>query len=739
VAGVAVLVALSVWALLAERQAQAARRDAEARQLGADAALVVGEQAARIETSALLAIEAWKRRPALGNDMPLRAALRLLPEPLGTWSHAPERIAAACLRANGQWLVYGAGAQLFRRRADGSPAPAPLPLEAPVEAIMPCGPADAFVVRTARPGGPVRLRYWAGIDAEPLPLPGARAAACSADGRLLAMGDASGRITLLALDGGAAPPRLAESLDGPVELLRISADGRLLAASARERLRLWTLDSGRPLAAKRLRRPIVDLDFAPDGSRLMAAADSGAYLWQLPEGRALRRLGELTNVHQARHAPDGAFIALGVGDGSVVLYDTARLERVRQMRHQSPVHHLRFDHSGRRLLSAGNDGTARLWRVDDGSEQLRFSHAGIVTAIDWSEAAGHILTAGRDGRLRLWRDRLPGRMLMDGPLRRTDTRLAGDQVRVAANAADILEPLGAGQWALRTFGATEPLLRLTTPSSIADFALSPDRQVIALTRFDRVIALHRISDGVLLAELRPGAMSDTLGFSPDGESLLTGSQDGQVRLWAWRDGALRWQHAHAPFIFSHAFSADGRQVATGGSDQTVHLLDARDGALLRRWTLPSYPDADNDVKALAFDPAAPRLAVGSSDHRVRLFRLDDGPPGPVLQHRSPVLALAFSPHGRWLASSASDDMIRLWLPDEGAERARFRAPDAAIALGFAGGLLRVFTGGEWAAHAVAPEAVVAAACARLPPRLSAQDGRDYLGTSEPAPTCPATP
>jgi len=739
VVGAASLAVLALWAVFAERRADVAREEAVARRLGADAALIVREQAAQIETSALLAIEAGKRRPALGNDVPLRAALRLLPTPLAQWSHTGARIEAARLLDNGRLLAYGEGNRLQLIDIDSRKTIASRDLKAPVDDIQRCGDGDALLARTRTRAGVLRMHFWPRADTPGLPLPGASAASCSPDGRRLAMGETTGSIRLLARDGGAPPLTLPAKLRASVSRLQFSDDGRLLAASSGAQLQVWDLSGPKLLMTETMHQPIVDLDFSPDGERLMAASESGAYLWQFPDGQRLKRLGQLTNVFRARFSPDGAFIALAVGDGSVVLYDARQLERVRQMQHQSPVHHLRFSADSRMLLSAANDNTARLWRIDDGSEQLRFAHDSFVTDIDWPPGGGVIVTAGRDGRVKLWRDTLFHRQLFDGPLRMAAVSARGDLRRVSTDAAHLLEPLGEGRWSLHAFGEPEPLLRFDSPSSIAKFALSPDGSVLALVRFDRVIELRRLPDGATLGFLTPGAMTDTLGFSPDGSLLITGSRDAQVRLWSWQDGALRWQQPHAPFVFSHAFSADGRRVATGGSDQTARIWNVTDGQAVRTLALPPYPDADNDLKALSFHPDGHLLATGSSDHQVRLWDVDRGQVLRTLLHRDPVLSVAFSADGTRLASSASDDTVRLWRTDDGVELSRIEAPLSATAIGFAGEQLRIFTGGEWAAHFVERTDLVAAACAHLTRNLGPDDWARHMDGGRPEPTCPGLP
>ncbi|QID16694.1 TIR domain-containing protein [Nitrogeniibacter mangrovi] len=729
--GLVSLAALSLWAVLAERRADAAREEAVARQLGSDASLVASEQAALIETSALLAIESWKRRPALGNDVPLRQALRLLPRQLARWSHPGQRIRAAQLIDGGRMVVYAEADRLHLQRADGTAPATIVTLPAQIRSVIRCGAAGAFVARTDAD----QVRYWRDARSPPEALEDATAVTCSADGRIVALGQRDGHIRFHATDASAPPPAPSDSLDAPVERLRFSDDGRFLAASGAKHLRLWALtaDSARSLAALKGRQPVADIDFSPAGDTLLAAADAAAYVWHLPDARLVKRLGELTNVHRARFSPDGRLIALGVGDGSVVIYDARRLERIRQMRHGSPVHHLAFSADSRLLLSGSNDATARLWRIADGSEQLRFSHADFITAIDWPDGAGRMLSAGRDGAVKLWAPGLFEREVVDGPRRAVAVQANVDAIRVAPGAADLLEPLGAHRWQLRAQGDAAPTVTFAVPEGVVTFALSPDRSVLAVSQFDGRVSLRHLPDGRLLRTLTIGAPSDTVGFSPDGTLLLTGSRDGQVRLWAWATGTVRWQQAHAPFIFAHAFSADGRLVATGGSDASARVWQVADGRERHRFA------HRHDVRALAFHPTRALLASASSDHMGRLWSLETGQVTRYLPHRGPVLAIAFSADGTRVATGSSDRTARLWRTDDGVEQSRIQAPSAVFALGFDGPWLRLFTGGEWSRHPVDPAAVVTATCARLTHNLGPIDWLRYVRTPTPQATCPGLP
>ncbi len=152
----------------------------------------------------------------------------------------------------------------------------------------------------------------------------------------------------------------------------------------------------------------------------------------------------------------------------------------------------------------------------------------------------------------------------------------------------------------------------------------------------------------------------TLGFSPDGRWLATGSADDTVLLWDLEDteGDPRPLPGHADDVVALAFSPDARWLATGSLDGTAMLWDLEDAEAKPR-ILDGHTD---EVTSLAFSPDGSWLATGSVDETIQLRELDNPDlVARVLQSEAGfILCLAFSPDERWLAAGTGTGVGYLW-------------------------------------------------------------------------------
>ena len=148
---------------------------------------------------------------------------------------------------------------------------------------------------------------------------------------------------------------------------------------------------------------------------------------------------------------------------------------------------------------------------------------------------------------------------------------------------------------------------------------------------------------------------NSVAFSPDGNTLASGSYDETIKLWDVATGTLKATlEGHTSWVYRVAFSPDGNTLASGSYDETIKLWDVATGSL--KSTLEGHTSW---VYSVAFSPDGNTLASGSYDETIKLWDVATGTLKTTLEGQVPVWSVAFSPDGKTVAGG-SDDTIKLW-------------------------------------------------------------------------------
>jgi len=174
----------------------------------------------------------------------------------------------------------------------------------------------------------------------------------------------------------------------------------------------------------------------------------------------------------------------------------------------------------------------------------------------------------------------------------------------------------------------------------------------------------------------------SVAFSPDGQSVITASMDGNVSLWDLEDESIgQCFKGHRGPVMSVVFSRDGAVALTAGEDRTARLWSTSSGVCLQ--TIRGH---DGPLRAAAISNNSRHILTASDDRTAKLWVRQNQVCEHSQWHESPVMsnqaglkspvasspllvlrdhALAvmscnFSPKGDTAVTSAEDGCAKIW-------------------------------------------------------------------------------
>ena len=147
-----------------------------------------------------------------------------------------------------------------------------------------------------------------------------------------------------------------------------------------------------------------------------------------------------------------------------------------------------------------------------------------------------------------------------------------------------------------------------------------------------------------------------IGYSPDGQWLVTASEDHTARIWRAATGKSVAVLPHEAEVIMAMFSPGGQWIVTGTEDRVVRVWDAAS-----RKKVSEIDVRPKELAGFALSPDGNFLAIALEEHTAEVFETRTGARVAELTgHTGPVRSPRFSSDGRHIVTAGLDGEVNLY-------------------------------------------------------------------------------
>ena len=503
---------------------------------------------------------------------------------------------------------------------------------------------------------------------------------------------------------------LTESLfitqSGEVKNIDFDATGSFMAIStSKGNVTIWTVMGNQSIAGPKHNGEVMDIEFSPDGNWVVSTGqDSTARVAQTRSGGQKYSITHGDWVEDITFGPDSSWFVTVSDDNTVRVIDTATGQERLRMAHANFVQKVRVSSDGQWIATTGYDKTLRIWDAASGAEVMQIPLDGIGSSIRFNKESTRLIVGDTDGRISLWDiSQLKARTgFAQFSEYVNEAHFSPNGQWIAANTDD------RKIWTIPSdqIGNTPDNRAVVTATQglTSELAISPDSNWIAAVENDEnIVSYNRVVVSSLDGKKKnflyhDGILIDAVAFTPDSRQIVTADENGIINIWDVESGeklynfttdgiilslavspngkylaagieesnstrvwdlATRTQIAELPQIGrikSLQFSRSGDVLATGSSETTVYLWNAKDGSFN---SIGDELPANGEVLSIAFSLDDKRLAIGDSTGYVHLFDLELHQEIARLPHVDKVTSISFSPDGKRLITTSRKTVL-IW-------------------------------------------------------------------------------
>ncbi len=352
----------------------------------------------------------------------------------------------------------------------------------------------------------------------------------------------------------------------------LSHDGtKLLTGSPDRTARLWDV---RPGSAASLTLPIADYlasRFSRDGRRLAICYGDATALFDAATGHAIAPAFAHPVASLAAFDPDLRHCLLVDRDDKAIVRELPSGRPIgSSVAHGGLVYDATFDDSGAYVATASDSGV-RVWPIalPTAARWIRGSTGDTAWVVKFVPSTIKLTAGWANGGLSIIS---PGSQPLNKQASGSVT-----EIHMTDQGVDLLlEGQAARLWSLRALSPAGPYLLPNGKHDISVADLSPKGNLAATASGSNVFLWNPRSGGLVIDPLPHSKTVRSVLFTPDGQRLLTFSDDG-TRIWDVESGVMLKHHPSDTAFGQAIISSDGSRIAFG-SAQATELFDVVDGS-----------------------------------------------------------------------------------------------------------------------------------------------------------------
>ena len=453
---------------------------------------------------------------------------------------------------------------------------------------------------------------------------------------------------------------------------RFSPDDTLIAGSAANLgVHLWNAADGTLLHTFECVPEIVGaLAFHPSGKQLAACVGTDTIevkVWDVEKRTEVASLGgQLDRGSQLRYSPDGRWLAVAARVGGLVLWDSSYVQPARQLLPPDvQARSIQFSNDSSRLCVGLENGSAQIFDAASGESLATLTgHTKAIADIQFSSDNLLVATASEDGTSIIW-DAISGKLLHEYAGHSADVskiRLTQDDAKLVSCSSDTT----VKAWQVKPLPVPRKIVLRGHTGGISRIAFSPNGERVLTVGEprsesphgeDRTVRVWNCRDGAQLFELTSSSLHVySASWSPDGNSIVTATNDSAV-IWDANTGQqLQTLERHKGIVQKALYSPDGKTILTVSGDKTAALWRVSDGTILHK-----LAGHTKRVEGGVFSRDGKMVATNSIDRTIRIWYVETGNSVAVLSgHQAPINKIRFMNDGNRLISAAGDDTLIYW-------------------------------------------------------------------------------